>query len=114
MKTYIEVSFSFEGIHRWPNAPDAVKFLRDPHRHVFLVKAKKRVFHTDRDVEFIMLKREMQKSIFFAYPTTPDGTVLLDTASCESIAKSLVDHFELSSCYVYEDGENGGGVEVEE
>ena len=40
---------------------EQVKFLRDEHRHIFWFECEKVVHHDDRDVEFIMFKREITK-----------------------------------------------------
>ena len=55
-------SLQIEGIHYWANCPiEEVKYLRDPHRHVFHIKAYKAVSHTDRDTEFIWFKHEISQ-----------------------------------------------------
>jgi hypothetical protein len=56
----IYVTFQKEGIHNYPDAPDEVSFLRHPHRHMFHFKVHLEVFHDDREVEFIMFKRELE------------------------------------------------------
>ena len=61
--TWIYVTFQQEGIHKYPAAltdPKLadVSFLGYPHRHMFHFKVHLEVFHDDRDVEFILFKRE--------------------------------------------------------
>jgi hypothetical protein len=108
MQTKVIVTLRVEGVHHWPGCPfDDVAFLKDKHRHIFHIKATKAVTHDDRDVEIIMLKREIEQYLFEAY----EGD--FDTNSCEMIAKDLVTVFKLSSCEVLEDGENGAIVESE-
>jgi hypothetical protein len=85
-----------------------VSFLRVPHRHVFHITAKTAVHHDDRDVEFIMLKREIEQYLEGKFGRPGD----LDGMSCEQLAGILVVLFELRSCEVSEDGENGAVVEV--
>ena len=58
---YIWVTFRKEGIHKYPDAPKGVTFLKFPHRHIFHFKVKLEVFHDDREVEFILFKREIEK-----------------------------------------------------
>ena len=58
--TTIFTTFQKEGIHFYPNAPEEVSFLRHPHRHMFHFRVEMEVFHDNRDVEFIMWKREME------------------------------------------------------
>jgi hypothetical protein len=57
--TYIEVKTQFEGFHSYPDAPDVVSFLRNKHRHIFYVELKVQVFHDDREIEFFMLKNDL-------------------------------------------------------
>jgi hypothetical protein len=96
----------FEGFHRWPDAPDEVAFLRDRHRHVFHVRAEASVSHGDRDVEFILLKRAVDRTvgaIKYEYDTS--------TWSCEQWAECLLGRLKLDRVEVSEDGENGAIVE---
>lgn len=110
-KTSIWVTFQKEGIHCYPAAAtdpklESVSFLGHPHRHIFHFRVEMEVFHDDRDVEFIMLKRELEG----LYNT---GTLQLNNMSCEMIAKELL--FYILNVYpsrditieVSEDNENG-------
>lgn len=107
MKKSIIVKFQFEAIHCWPECPiDDVSFLRSPHRHTFHVTARRPVTHNDRDVEIIMLKREMLR----------DPVVLkydLGRMSCEDLAEHFINSYKLDACEVLEDGENGAYLERE-
>ena len=114
MRTNIIVNFTFEGIHQWSGAPDKdekepvvkdVEFLRNPHRHIFHVTAKKQVSHLDRDIEIIMLKRKMER--FFGAAKVP---AKLGQTSCEQLCKIYIDAFKLDYCMVLEDGENGAEI----
>lgn len=110
----IWVSFEREGIHHYPAAAtdpklESVSFLAHPHRHLFKFNVAIRVFSDDREIEFIMFKRELQ-SLFDA------GTLNLNNKSCEMIADDLAEyitnkypkrHLMIS---VSEDGENGASV----
>ena len=102
----IFVTFQKEGIHKYPDAPAGVEFLQYPHRHMFHFRVEIQVFHDDREIEFILFKRELEK--LYA-----DEILELDYNSCEMIAEDL-------SAYIYkkypgrnfniiisEDGENG-------
>jgi hypothetical protein len=96
----------FAATHSWPGCPfEDVAFLRVPHRHVFHIKAYKQVSHTDRDVEFIKLKMDIERYLQFRYPMGDFGS-----KSCEMLAKELILKFELSKCEVSEDNENGSLV----
>lgn len=108
MRIKVVVSLSVEGIHCWAECPfNDVDFLRNPHRHQFVIKAKKYARHEDRDVEIIMLKRSMLSYLGNQYGTPCQ----FGTKSCEMIARELCEEFGLCSCEVLEDGENGAEVE---
>jgi hypothetical protein len=106
MKITVFATTRFEGFHRWQAAPPEVAFLRDLHRHEFHVKVYRQVSHTDRDTEFILLKRELGKVIG---EMNRRGT---EDWSCERWAVFLTGSLNLSKCEVSEDGENGAVVEV--
>lgn len=101
--TEVFCTLQFQGIHNWPGCPiEAVKYLRDPHRHMFHVRAHKKVYHNDRDVEFINLKNHITAYIANLYP---DGQ--MGSTSCEMLASLLMKEFDLCRVEVNEDGENG-------
>lgn len=106
----IFVTFEQEGIHNYPQALNDprladVSFLGHPHRHIFKFKVAIEVFHSDRDIEFILFKRELQQRY--------QNPILSSYKSCEMMADDL--HSYISSKYpvrdmiieVSEDGENG-------
>lgn len=107
----VTAKFRFEGIHHWPDAPDSVEFLREWHRHVFHVEGEISVSHENREVEFITLANQMKIFLIglFSQANFP-GVLNLGYSSCETIARILANEFELSRCYVSEDGENGATV----
>jgi len=102
---HIFVTFQFEGLHCWHNAPPEVSFLRNLHRHLFCVRVEIKVFHDDRDIEFILFKRELQ-SLF-------SDEENVDHKSCEMICGDIADYIEEKysgrpyRIEVSEDGENG-------
>lgn len=110
-KTSIWVTFQKEGVHKYPAAKniEGVEFLQYPHRHVFHFKITMEVFHDDRDVEFILFKRELEQQ----YDT---GVLELDYKSCEMIASDLSHYIQEHypdrevSVSVSEDNENGAIV----
>ncbi len=108
--SYVKVQFRFEGFHAWPAAPDEVSFLRSAHRHEFHVSIEVAVGHDDREIEFFILKRQMQ-----AHPICAMKN--LGSMSCEMIAKEFIvllrnlygdDRFY--NVEVSEDGENAAVV----
>ena len=121
----IWVTFSKEGIHKYPAALedpnlatgdwDDVSFLGYPHRHIFHFKVWLEVFHNDRDVEFIQFKRWMER--LYAEVDSSTSVLQLDFKSCEMIADDLAS--EIQAMYpgrwlkisVAEDNENGCEIE---
>lgn len=102
----IWVTFQKEGIHKYPNAPEGVEFLKYPHRHMFHFRVAIQVFHDDRELEFILFKRELEA--LYA-----DETLQLDYKSCEMMAEDLAKYIiaqypnRFLEIEVSEDGENG-------
>lgn len=112
--TFIEVRTQFEGIHCWDNCPfEEVKFLRNPHRHIFHVRVRIEVFHNDRDLEFIMVKRGVENYLTTKYyeKVDPFDAPNLGRTSCEMIAEEL--HAYLNNSYKFEEGTQPRKVEIE-
>lgn len=104
---YIVVKLIVEGTHFWPECDiKEVEYLKYEHRHLFYIKCKKEVKHANRDIEIIMLKREIEETLYkkFGKPCN------FLNMSCEDIAQYLFDKFELSKCTVLEDNENGAEI----
>tara|TARA_B100000497_G_scaffold127185_1_gene168140 strand:+ start:750 stop:1181 length:432 start_codon:yes stop_codon:yes gene_type:complete len=115
----IWVTFSKEGIHKYPGADtdpklatgdwDDVSFLGFPHRHIFHYKVWIEVFHDDRDIEFIQFKRWLIRLF--------DGALDMDYKSCEMMADDLADVIQdrypgrYIKISVAEDNENGCEME---
>lgn len=112
MTTKIFVTNSFVGFHRWPEAPNQVAYLRDLHRHVFHVKVWHKVEHSDRDVEFHILK----EAVTAALRVLKEHLMTHPSMSCEMLATELYDLLmkkghHPSAIEVNEDNENGATVE---
>ena len=121
----IWVTFSKEGIHKYPAALedpklatgdwDDVSFLGYPHRHIFHFKVWIEVFHDDRDIEFIQFKRWLER--LYAGVDSSSSVLQLDYKSCEMIADDLA--YTIRDEYpgryikisVAEDNENGCEIE---
>ena len=104
---FIFVTFQKEGIHCYPDAPKGVEFLKHPHRHMFHFRVDIEVWHDDRDIEFILFKRELEALY------GENGTLELDHKSCEMMADQLAEYIQENhpgrdlKIEVSEDGENG-------
>ena len=102
----IFVTFQKEGIHQYPGAPAGVEYLQYPHRHMFHFKITLEVFHDDREVEFILFKRELERQY-------DQGTLQLDYKSCEMMADDIANYIMAHypgrdlTVEVSEDGEKG-------
>ena len=113
ISTEVYCTLQIEGQHCWPECPfEEVKYLRDPHRHLFHIKATKKVTHDDRDVEFIILKHKIEDYFYEKYFDSDLRLMNFESMSCEMIAKELITKFDLLRCEVSEDGENGAVVSV--
>ena len=115
MKYSVFVTFQIEGFHCWPEAKDVfpeVAFLSDRHRHMFHFKCYATVTHTNRDKEFILLKRELQRNLQLQFEKDVDNVLEFGRMSCEDIGDWLLGQFDfLYRVEVSEDGENGAIVE---
>jgi len=103
----IWVTFDKHGIHCYPNAPEEVKYLRDPHRHLFKFKVGISVYHDEREIEFHMLQNEITSWY-------DSGVLEFNFRSCESLAGDLLTKLKTAypdrpyySVEVSEDGECG-------
>jgi len=70
MRTNVIATLQLDGMHNWPDAQahfPEVGFLSNMHRHIWHITAKKRVYHDDRDVEFIMFKRDIEEYLRAKY-----------------------------------------------
>lgn len=103
--TVVFATVTFEGFHRWPDAPDEVAFLRTLHRHRFHVRLELPVKHTERDVEFILLQRRIARDVMQA-----QATLDVECWSCELWASYLLELYGAVRVEVSEDGENGAVV----
>lgn len=110
IERFIEVTFQKEGIHKYPAALtdpklSDVSFLGHPHRHMFHFRVRVSVKHNDREIEFILFKRELEALY--------NGIYDIDYKSCEMLAEELFEYVNKNypgrvvEVNVSEDGENG-------
>jgi hypothetical protein len=91
-KTFIYASIQKEGYHCFPEAGSDPAFatgdqydvshLSHRHMHYFFIKVWVEVSHSNRDIEFIQFRRWLE-SLY------GDGTLDLNSKSCEMIAEDL-------------------------
>ena len=86
MERFIKIKTQFEFVHCWKDAPEEVSYLRNPHRHDFLVTCEIEVFHNDRELEFFMVLHRLEHHI---------ESVIIPNAgvetSCEQFAEDILD-----------------------
>jgi len=110
LNNFVWITTSFEGFHKYPDAPEEVSFLKERHRHIFKLKIWIEVFHNDRDIEFILFKRFIDSLIVENE---------MDYKSCEMISDDLANWINEKfpkrtiKIEVSEDGENGSYKEYE-
>jgi hypothetical protein len=115
MKYSVVVTFNIEGFHNWPDAKEIfpqVAFLSDRHRHMFGFRCYANVTHTDRDEEFILLNRKIQKGLRIGFSGSETNVLEFGSMSCEMIGEWLLESFPtLYKVEVWEDWENGAIIE---
>jgi hypothetical protein len=103
---FIVLTFTLPGFHHYPQAPEAVGFLRDRHRHLFRFVLRFRVQHDNRDKEFFLVSSEVQNFLTGIYGNPAE----FGAASCEELAQGLLTEYAAQGCCwveVWEDAENG-------
>jgi hypothetical protein len=110
MKNTVIVQFQVEGFHNYPDAPEVVNFLKNNHRHTFIVKAGYNVTDLNREKEIFICRDEVLSYLNDSFGVPCDFIEM----SCEMIAKEILE-FSLEDgmvwCEVWE--ENTGGARVE-
>ena len=115
MTTNIICRLQVEGLHWWSEASKyepTMVYLESPHRHMFHIEVKKQVFHDDRDVEFIMFKRDILEYLEHEYFNFESRTHEFGAKSCEMLAKEIMEEFDCCYVSVFEDNENGAEIYV--
>lgn len=96
-KKFVYVSIQREGYHCFPEAAHDQRYatgdefdvshLANLHMHYFFIKVWVEVKHSNRDIEFIQLRRWLEQ----LYGT---GTLSLNSQSCEMIADALAEQLK--------------------
>ena len=107
----IVVKINVEGIHKWEDCNlIEVGFLKNLHRHIFYITLQKSVDHNNRDIEIIMLKREIESYLNNKFFNQKIMTHNFNNMSCEDIAEDLLIKFKANYVEVLEDNENGAVI----
>lgn len=110
-KAFIIVRGQYEFCHRYADAPQEVLYLRNLHRHMFNYEVELEVFHDDRELEFIMVKHDIEEYLTRRHESWSEKT------SCEQMAQSIGLWLQSKHGFdreltisVFEDNENGAKV----
>jgi len=110
LKCSIWVKTSFTGFHCWPEAQEDIAYLRDLHRHNFGVRVEFDVTHSDREVEFHQLLKQLNEEIL---PKVKFRLEAEPRMSCEDMALLIASNLpskNMISVSVDEDNECGAIV----
>lgn len=111
MNKKIIVQLEVEGVHRWQGCNiEEVLYLKDMHRHNFMIRIEKSVKDSDREIEFIKFKHDVIAQMYEEYYDTIHSLCNFVDDSCEMIAEWILNKFDCDYVEVLEDGENGGAV----
>ena len=97
-----------DGIHSWPDCPSNAPhpYLRNPHRHRFVVECQFDVCGENREREIFGVQDEVDAFVANSYPHA-DALVDFGARSCEMIAREIAEALRASVCTVREDGRGG-------
>ena len=109
MKHQIVTCNQIIGHHFWLKAPDEYGYLRNSHRHVFVIRCKFSVEHTDRQIEINDMQNIIEQHFKKAFAAIYDG-IDFGNMSCEDIATYCINTFGCDECEVLEDGFGGANV----
>jgi hypothetical protein len=105
----ILLNIAIEGFHYYPDAPEEVSFLANPHRHIFNITAKIQVNDLNREQEIILSERFLKNYLYAKF----GNPCQFNKMSCEMIAVDILNQFKNKGYnYVKVLEDNGGGAEV--
>lgn len=110
MKYQIVTHNQIVGYHRWPDAPARFAYLSDSHRHVFVIRCKFDVTHTDREIEINDMQYQIENHLRERFGAASQAYINFRGMSCEDIAAYCIEKFSCTSCEVLEDGFGGAYV----
>lgn len=111
MNTTVIVSISVEGFHWYGKAPNEVDFLRNKHRHNFIINCGIAVNDLDREVEIFIWRDKVLKYLCDLYGVPCQ----FNQMSCEMIANEILNYFidnKMIWCEVWEESTGGARVDV--
>ena len=110
-KKLIIVQGQYEFSHRYAKAPQEVAYLRNLHRHLFNYRVELEVFHDDRELEFILVKHDIDEYLSHRHQNWDEKTSCEQMAECIGLYLQTKHGFERSlTVSVFEDNENGAKI----
>lgn len=112
------IKFQIEALHCWKDIPEShpSHYLKHPHRHNFHFQLRFIVEGSNREIEFINKKNQVESTVrAWADIDPPSGLLSFGEKSCEMLAEDLLRHYLIENCWwveVLEDGEMGALVYV--
>lgn len=95
------------GFHCYPQAPEWCSYLKNKHRHVFVIECHFTVSHNEREIEI----NEQQKQISQIFLNAFGSPCEFGDMSCESIAEWILNAFvNATEVKVLEDGYGGASL----
>jgi len=90
----IEVKHTVPGTHCWSRCPHKeVDFLKNEHMHDFTVRASCNVTHTDRQIEFILVRIKIIE-YFEMYHARKDYILRFGELSCEALSEKIATYLK--------------------
>lgn len=108
MKRIVICHNEIDGLHQWATQPQTAPhgYLKNAHRHTFVIETKFEVTEDDRQIEFFARQDEIEQFVRDRFGIAGELVNFRD-ASCEMIAKAIAERFDALSCEVREDGKGG-------
>jgi len=94
------------GFHRYSKAPSWCSYLKNRHRHIFVIECQFLVSHNEREIEI----NKQQELIRIALQKKFGTPCEFGEMSCESIAEWLLQEFKCKNVKVLEDYYGGASL----
>ena len=108
------VKASINAMHLWPDAPEHRIYLRNPHRHTFMITVHVPVREADRELEFHDLQEKLERVLKAIAVKDNAGQWTFGSMSCEHIGQKILGRFpETVAVFVAEDDLHAAMVQRE-
>ena len=104
MKRQVITYNAIEGFHHYPNAPVSCHYLKNRHRHIFVIRCTFDVSNNNREIEINTQQNQIEMFLEsnFGHPCE------FGAYSCEDIAEVILNKFpNMTQCSVKEDDYGG-------